>query len=155
MNKYLSALTLMASMMTASTAFAGERTITFAVDNMTCASCPYIVKSSMEGVLGVAQALAHLLLQGAEVTVHLGGQFVGFLPGGEIVTTRLGGDREARWDGQSQVGHLGEVRTLATEQVLVVLAALREVEDVLRHGHGCRPPGSGWRWARNGVQGTN
>ncbi len=55
MNKYLSALSLMASMMTASTAFAGERTITFAVDNMTCASCPYIVKSSMEGVLGVAK----------------------------------------------------------------------------------------------------
>ena len=54
MNKYLSALSLMASMMTASTAFAAERTITFAVDNMTCASCPYIVKSSMEGVLGVA-----------------------------------------------------------------------------------------------------
>ena len=55
MNKYLSALSLMASMMTASTAFAGERTITFAVDNMTCASCPYLVKSSMEGVLGVAK----------------------------------------------------------------------------------------------------
>ncbi len=47
MNKYLSALTLIASMMTASTAFAGERTITLAVDNMTCASCPYIVKTWM------------------------------------------------------------------------------------------------------------
>ncbi|HAO42906.1 MAG TPA: mercuric transport protein periplasmic component [Afipia sp.] len=55
MKKSLGAFALIASVMTASTAFAGERTITFAVDNMTCASCPYIVKSSMEGVLGVAK----------------------------------------------------------------------------------------------------
>jgi mercuric ion binding protein len=55
MSKYSNALALIASMMTVSTAFAGERTITFAVDNMTCASCPYIVKSSMEGVPGVAR----------------------------------------------------------------------------------------------------
>jgi mercuric ion binding protein len=55
MKKSLGVFALIASMMTASTAFAGERTITFAVDNMTCASCPYIVKSSMEGVLGVAK----------------------------------------------------------------------------------------------------
>ena len=34
-------------------AFAGERTITFAVDNMTCGSCPYIVKKSMAAVAGV------------------------------------------------------------------------------------------------------
>ena len=55
MKNSLGAFALIASVMTASTAFAGERTITFAVDNMTCASCPYIVKSSMEGVLGVAK----------------------------------------------------------------------------------------------------
>jgi mercuric ion binding protein len=55
MNRYLSALALIASVMTASTAFAGERTITFAVDNMTCASCPYIVKNSMAAVPGVAK----------------------------------------------------------------------------------------------------
>lgn len=55
MKKSLGAFALIASVMTASTAFAGERTITFAVDNMTCASCPYIVKSSMEGVSGVAK----------------------------------------------------------------------------------------------------
>jgi mercuric ion binding protein len=55
MNRYLSALALIASVMTASTAFAGERTITFAVDNMTCASCPYVVKSSMAAVPGVAK----------------------------------------------------------------------------------------------------
>ena len=68
MNKYLSALALIASMMTASTAFAGERTITFAVDNMTCASCPYIVKSSMEGVLGVAKVAVSFQAKTATVT---------------------------------------------------------------------------------------
>lgn len=68
MNKYLSALALIASMMTASTAFAGERTITFSVDNMTCASCPYIVKSSMEGVPGVAKVAVSFQAKTATVS---------------------------------------------------------------------------------------
>jgi periplasmic mercuric ion binding protein len=55
MNKYLSALPLIVSMMAAPAAFAGEHTVTFAVDNMYCASCPYIVKSSMAAVPGVAK----------------------------------------------------------------------------------------------------
>ena len=55
MNKYLCALPLVASMMAAPAAFAGERTITFAVDNMYCEACPYIVKSSMAAVPGVAK----------------------------------------------------------------------------------------------------
>tara|TARA_R100001143_G_scaffold26491_1_gene26597 strand:+ start:340 stop:645 length:306 start_codon:yes stop_codon:yes gene_type:complete len=32
---------------------AAERTVTFAVDNMTCALCPVTVKRAMEGVDGV------------------------------------------------------------------------------------------------------
>lgn len=68
MNKYFSALALIASMMTASTAFAGERTITFSVDNMTCASCPYIVKSSMEGVPGVAKVAVSFQAKTATVS---------------------------------------------------------------------------------------
>jgi mercuric ion binding protein len=32
---------------------AAEQTITFAVDNMTCALCPITVKRAMEGVAGV------------------------------------------------------------------------------------------------------
>lgn len=67
MNKYLSALALIASM-TASTAFAGERTITFSVDNMTCASCPYIVKSSMEAVPGVAKVAVSFRAKTATVS---------------------------------------------------------------------------------------
>lgn len=34
-------------------AFAVERTVTLEVDNMTCTSCPYIVKKSLEHVPGV------------------------------------------------------------------------------------------------------
>jgi mercuric ion binding protein len=55
MNNYLSALPLIVSMMATPAAFAGEHTVTFAVDNMYCASCPYIVKSSMAAVPGVAK----------------------------------------------------------------------------------------------------
>lgn len=36
-------------------AFAGERTVTLAVENMTCASCPYIVKKSIAAVPGVSK----------------------------------------------------------------------------------------------------
>lgn len=55
MKKRSSTIALIVSMMTTPAAFAAERIVTFGVDNMTCASCPYIVKSSMEGVLGVAK----------------------------------------------------------------------------------------------------
>ena len=68
MKNSLGAFALIASVMTASTAFAGERTITFAVDNMTCASCPYIVKSSMDGVLGVAKVAVSFRAKTATVT---------------------------------------------------------------------------------------
>jgi mercuric ion binding protein len=54
--------------MTASTAFAGERTITFAVDNMTCASCPYIVKNSMAAVPGVEKVAVSFQAKTATVT---------------------------------------------------------------------------------------
>ena len=68
MKKSLGAFALIASVMTASTAFAGERTITFAVDNMTYASCPYIVKSSMEGVPGVAKVAVSFRAKTATVS---------------------------------------------------------------------------------------
>src|SRR5699024_10661666 len=37
----------------AAPAFAGQRTVTLEVDNMTCVSCPYIVEQSLERVPGV------------------------------------------------------------------------------------------------------
>lgn len=36
-------------------AFAAERTVTLAVKNMTCASCPYIVRESLSAVPGVTK----------------------------------------------------------------------------------------------------
>ena len=42
-----------AILMSAGSAMAGERTVTLTVDNMTCASCPYIVKKTLAAVPGV------------------------------------------------------------------------------------------------------
>ena len=68
MNKLLSTLTLIGAIMTASAAFAADRTVTFAVDNMTCASCPYIVKTSMAAVPGVANVTVSFKAKTATVT---------------------------------------------------------------------------------------
>lgn len=68
MNKFLSTLALISSVTVAPAAFAGERTITFAVDNMTCAACPYIVKSSMAAVPGVAKVAVSFQAKTAMVT---------------------------------------------------------------------------------------
>jgi len=68
MKKTLSALALIASLTAGPAAFAGERTIILAVDNMTCASCPYIVKTSMAAVPGVAKVAVSLQAKTATVT---------------------------------------------------------------------------------------
>jgi len=68
MNKYLSTFVLINAVMAAPAALAGERTVTFAVDNMTCASCPYIVKSSMAAVPGVAKVAVSFKARTATVT---------------------------------------------------------------------------------------
>lgn len=67
MNKSFSLVALFVSMLAASAAFAGERTVTFAVDNMYCASCPYIVKSSMAAVAGVGKVAVSLQAKTATV----------------------------------------------------------------------------------------
>lgn len=43
--------------MASSGAFAGEKTVTLAVQNMYCSACPITVKSSLEAVPGVAKAI--------------------------------------------------------------------------------------------------
>jgi mercuric ion binding protein len=68
MNKYLSILALFGSVTLAPAALAAERTVTFAVDNMTCASCPFIVKSSMAAVPGVAKVAVSFEAKTATVT---------------------------------------------------------------------------------------
>jgi mercuric ion binding protein len=55
-------------MLASSSAFATERTITLAVQNMFCADCPFIVKKSLEAVPGVAKATVSLKDKTATVT---------------------------------------------------------------------------------------
>lgn len=47
---------LAATLLTPGIAFAAERTVTLAVKNMTCASCPYIVRKTLAAVPGVSKA---------------------------------------------------------------------------------------------------
>ncbi len=54
--KYLPGMaTIAAVMLTAGAALAGEQTVRLNVENMTCATCPYIVKRSLEDVDGVLE----------------------------------------------------------------------------------------------------
>ncbi|MGH8030936.1 MAG: heavy-metal-associated domain-containing protein [Luteimonas sp.] len=68
MNKLLHTLTLLGAAVAASAAFADERTVTFAIDNMSCVTCPYIVKTSMAAVPGVADATVSFQAKTATVT---------------------------------------------------------------------------------------
>ncbi|MGH6807027.1 MAG: cation transporter [Ensifer adhaerens] len=66
--KSFSICALIGSLMLAPATWAGERTITFAVDNMTCATCPYIVKTTMAAVPGVANVTVSFEAKTAIVT---------------------------------------------------------------------------------------
>ncbi|RVH53119.1 heavy-metal-associated domain-containing protein [Sinorhizobium meliloti] len=66
--KSFSVCTVIGALMLAPAAWAGERTVTFAVDNMTCASCPYIVKTTMAAVPGVANVTVSFEAKTATVT---------------------------------------------------------------------------------------
>jgi mercuric ion binding protein len=54
MRHVIAAAGLVALMLSAGPAWAGERTVTLAVDNISCASCPYIVKRTLANVPGVS-----------------------------------------------------------------------------------------------------
>jgi hypothetical protein len=66
-------------------------------------------------VVGLAERLAHPLLHRAEVLGHLPFQAVGDRALGQVVAACLGRDREPGRDGQSEIGHFGEVCSLAAE----------------------------------------
>ncbi|MER9506780.1 cation transporter [Mesorhizobium sp. M0579] len=68
MQNLLSAFFVGGITLAAPAAFAAERTVTFSVDNMTCASCPYIVKTSMASVAGVDNVAISLEAMTATVT---------------------------------------------------------------------------------------
>lgn len=67
MKKSLSVIALTVAMMT-TPAIAVQRTVTFTVDNMTCASCPFIVKTTMAAVPGVATVTVVFEAKTATVT---------------------------------------------------------------------------------------
>ena len=64
----LAALALLGSVAATQATLAAERTLTFAVANMSCASCPYIVRQSMAAVPGVARVEVSFEAQTATVT---------------------------------------------------------------------------------------
>ena len=49
---------------------AAERTVTLAVENMTCASCPYIVRQAMAAVPGVSRVAVSFERKAAVVTFN-------------------------------------------------------------------------------------
>jgi mercuric ion binding protein len=53
MTKLPASLAIIASLLASSAAFAAEKTITLAVQHMTCAACPGTVKASLQSVPGV------------------------------------------------------------------------------------------------------
>ena len=56
MSRILSALGSFVMLLAGVGATAAERTVTLTVDGMTCASCPYIVRTVLQEVPGVARA---------------------------------------------------------------------------------------------------
>lgn len=56
MNRIARITTVSVALLASSAALAAERTVTLAVDKMTCASCPHIVKRALTRVSGVKRA---------------------------------------------------------------------------------------------------
>jgi mercuric ion binding protein len=57
MTKLLVLAVLGAGLLASSTAFAAEKTVTLAVQNMYCAACPSTVRKSLQAVPGVAKVV--------------------------------------------------------------------------------------------------
>lgn len=68
MTRILSAVSFAAMVLSAGAAFAGERTVTLAVENMYCEACPYIVKQSLSRVPGVDDVVVSFEKKTATVT---------------------------------------------------------------------------------------
>lgn len=68
MNRLARIITFSAALLASSLALAGERTVTLAVDKMTCASCPHIVKQALTRVSGVKRADVSFQEKSATVT---------------------------------------------------------------------------------------
>jgi len=55
MRRLITAMAFAATLFTVGIGFAAEKTVTLALENMFCASCPYIVKKSLTNVSGVTK----------------------------------------------------------------------------------------------------
>lgn len=68
MTKFLAAASLVLGVLAASQAFAAEKTVTLAIQNMYCAACPYTVKASLAAVPGVEHVTVSFKEKTAVVT---------------------------------------------------------------------------------------
>jgi periplasmic mercuric ion binding protein len=68
MTKLLASLAIIASLLVSSAAVAAEKTITLAVQHMTCAACPSTVKASLQAVPGVGKVVVSFEDKTAVVT---------------------------------------------------------------------------------------
>jgi len=68
MKPLLAILSLTATVLVTNASFAVEKTVTLAVENMYCASCPYIVKKSLSSVQGVTDVKVSFERKTAKVT---------------------------------------------------------------------------------------
>lgn len=68
MKPFVSLLLSLSLALGAGAATAAERTVTLAVENMTCASCPYIVRGALREVPGVRDATVSFENKTARVT---------------------------------------------------------------------------------------
>lgn len=68
MMRFATTTLLLVGVLLSSVAFAGERTVTLAVQNMYCSACPLTVKSSLQAVPGVAKVVVSYADKTAVVT---------------------------------------------------------------------------------------
>ena len=68
MTKFRAATLVVLGLLGSPAAFAGETTVTLAVQNMYCSACPITVKSSLEAVPGVANVVVSYVDKTAVVT---------------------------------------------------------------------------------------
>jgi len=68
MNNLLARAAFAVGIVASSAAFAADKTVTLAVNNMDCAACPSIVKSSLEAVPGVSKVAVSYKAKTAIVT---------------------------------------------------------------------------------------
>jgi periplasmic mercuric ion binding protein len=68
MNKSFGLFVLASGLLVSAPAFAAERTLTLAVQNMHCANCPFVVRRSLEVVPGVIKVTVSYKEKTATVT---------------------------------------------------------------------------------------